>query len=768
MARNREQMKKHTATARILWGGFLIICLCIGICISLVQSLQDTYRREISEEFQTQHVTTGKALERVLKETGNSIKTVASVIGWGNISEQAFLGLMSDNLAYHFYEHIYYHEVGGDTWVDGVKESLPDIKSVEALLERLPYDEDGVYIGEVGGAINLLTDSYLVTAAGVYSDGRLKGYVFAPINARKLFASETFAYQVMMGECLLIDQTGAILGYSEGSAVVTMNHETFQLGVLAYSREGDEISKRAIQEFNTGLYRGESGFVTVITHDGYRMQISYSPVQDTNDLFFVSCYSDNLVDGRIQPLIFRSVLSCITIIVLMIVAVTYVWVTAKKTNITVERLAYEDPVTKGKNLNYFREAALHTILTAKETPFAIFRFDISHFRYINESFGHQRADQVLVSCIRNFERIFSEKELCVRMGSDQFLALVENDPWLDKRLEEFVLSVNADAKGNNIKFPIRFKTGIYQIKKHDHDIDVMIDHANVARKTLDMPGRDNKSGRVLYTDSIVDEMRKVDHIESQMQKALAAGEFKVYLQPKWDIFENRITGAEALVRWIRADGTMVLPDRFIPVFEKNGFVEQLDFYMLEMVCQRMRELIDEGIQVLPVSVNQSRLLLHSPDYVENVEKILTQYHIPEGLIELEITESVFEEERSDMIRIVHKLKEKGVRLDMDDFGSGYSSLSMVTEVPYDVIKIDRAFFTHMEERQESRWVLQKVVEMMHGMGMEVVCEGVETDAQVVFLKEIGCRKVQGYYYSRPIAEPEFIKKYYKTDSNGKQ
>ena len=176
---------------------------------------------------------------------------------------------------------------------------------------------------------------------------------------------------------------------------------------------------------------------------------------------------------------------------------------------------------------------------------------------------------------------------------------------------------------------------------------------------------------------------------------------------------------------------------------------------------RMREMMDEGIEVVPVSVNQSRLLLHSPDYVENVEKVLKQYNIPAGAIELEITESVFDNEKEEMIAIIRRLKLLGVRLSMDDFGTGYSSLNMLTEVPFDVIKIDGAYFARSAQSEPERMVLGKIVDIIKDLGMEVVCEGVENEAQVEYLKTTGCRKVQGYYFSIPVPEPEFITRYLK-------
>jgi diguanylate cyclase (GGDEF)-like protein len=435
---------------------------------------------------------------------------------------------------------------------------------------------------------------------------------------------------------------------------------------------------------------------------------------------------------------------------LMISIILFVWSSAKNANMAIEKMAYEDSVTKGKNINYFKEFSNYVMSVYKETPFVIYRFDISNFRYINEAYGHKRADEVLSACINIFADIFSDKELCVRMNADQFLAIIVNDKYVQQKMEQ--------ARGYGIKYPIKFKTGIYQIRKHDHDIDIMIDHANVARKSL---SGDEKDSTMVYSEKIVNDMRKIDKIESEMQHALASGEFKVYIQPKWDIGSNTICGGEALVRWIKPDGTMVYPDEFIPIFENNGFIEKLDFFMLERVCESMRQAMNERRAIYPISVNQSRVFLHSPDYVDNVTKIVKNYDIPAGYVELEITETVFDDEKNQMINTLNMLRKVGLRFAMDDFGSGYSSLNILKEIPFDIIKIDKEFFSESVTGDNTRWILQKIIEMVNGLGKELVCEGVETKEQSDMLSGMGCRVVQGYYYSKPIELQTYIDTYCK-------
>ncbi len=751
----KDRKKGHRTSSGILIWGVVVLSISIILGSIMVCFQQNTFRKQVSTEFHQQHMGMGEYLETILASYGQGMGNVAWNM-WDSDEDMiaARINATKDLTALN---HIYYVNNEGSLFVDGEMTENGNMAMYDQL-KKLRYPELSAYIGGAPSTVRLYTGRRVVIAAPVYGEGTdIKGIVFSTVDFDSILGGENFEYERKMGQCLIVSNAGEIIALTREYEVMNDNDESFQLGLLEHS-DGSGLSKRAVQEFNFAVNKKSSGFITLNTKDGYRMQVSYSPIKGSEDIFFVSCFKDNLVDGKIRPLIFSAVLTCTVIVAMMVVALTLVWASAKRTNITVERLAYEDPVTGGKNLNYFREFALNTIVTNRETPFVLYRFDIANFRYINESYGHQRADRVLISCITNFEKLFTERELCVRMDADQFIAILINDSLLDKRLDDFTFAVNADARGNQIKYPVRFKYGVYIIKKHDHDIDVMIDHANVAKKTISSDSKDNKA---VYSERFVDDMRKIDHIERSMQKALADNEFKVYLQTKWDIIENKVTGAEALVRWVRPNGSVLGPEQFVPIFENNGFIEQLDFYTLESVCMRMREMLDEGIEVVPVSVNQSRLLLHSPDYVENVEKLLQQYQIPEGAIELEITESVFDNEREDMISIVRRLKLLGVRLSMDDFGTGYSSLNMLTEVPFDVIKIDGAYFARSAANERERMVLGKIVDIINDLGMEVVCEGVENEAQVEYLKTTGCHTVQGYYFSIPVPEPEFITGYLK-------
>ena len=408
-------------------------------------------------------------------------------------------------------------------------------------------------------------------------------------------------------------------------------------------------------------------------------------------------------------------------------------------------------------MNYFKLKAPELISTNSELHYLIMRFDIANFRYINEAYGHHSADALLRAISTKFDEVYSKKELCARINSDQFIALILNDSDTEDKNQRFEKIIGDEAKDVGIKYPVRFKKGIYQVRKEERNIDIMIDHANAARKSLK---GDEKILEIMYSENIVKEMRKNDAIVSDMQPAIAKGEFKPYLQAKWDIVKDEIIGAEILVRWIKDDGTVVFPSDFIPIFEQNGFIEKLDFYMLERLCEKIREYKEKGgYRIVPVSINQSRILLGNPEYLKNVERIMTRYNTSIEDIQIEITESVFFNDREKMISVVDQLKEMGLMLCMDDFGSGYSSLNVLKDIPFDILKIDKDFFSETDTSKDTMMIMHRIIQMAGDLGIKVVCEGVETEAQIQMLKKIGCSMVQGYFYSKPIPFDEFMDKF---------
>ncbi|RGC25748.1 EAL domain-containing protein [Absiella sp. AM54-8XD] len=287
--------------------------------------------------------------------------------------------------------------------------------------------------------------------------------------------------------------------------------------------------------------------------------------------------------------------------------------------------------------------------------------------------------------------------------------------------------------------------GIYLINDITMDIAQMIDYANTARKSI----KDSHESCIAFYNGKLEEKFIREHrLSSIMRQSLKNHEFIVFYQPKVNIYTNQCVGVEALVRWRRQDGNMIYPSEFIPLFEKNHFIIDLDMYVLEQVCIQINTWIKQGKKPLPVSVNISRVDLKNNDIVKQIVEICDTYQINRSLIELEITESAFLENESIAIERSKELKAEGFLLSIDDFGTGFSSLSLLKDLPMDVLKLDHTFFqTQMNKREKI--ILTNIIRMAKQLDMTIVSEGIETRQHVAFLKTIGCEIAQGFYYARP-------------------
>lgn len=252
-----------------------------------------------------------------------------------------------------------------------------------------------------------------------------------------------------------------------------------------------------------------------------------------------------------------------------------------------------------------------------------------------------------------------------------------------------------------------------------------------------------------------------NYVESHMNQALENGEFKMYLQPKFDLRTGRLSGAEALVRWIRGDGKVIYPGQFIPIFESNGFCAVLDMYMTEQVCRLIRKWLDQGIRPIPVSVNHSKILFYETDYVGRMEKLIEKYETPARWITLEILEGLAMENIDKLNQVIASLKEIGFRISMDDFGSGYSSLNTLGKLDIDELKLDKGFMEGIDgtDQQKQKIILEHIIMISRSLEISTVAEGIETKENEQMIQELGCDFGQGYYYCRPIPAEEFHEKY---------
>lgn len=429
-----------------------------------------------------------------------------------------------------------------------------------------------------------------------------------------------------------------------------------------------------------------------------------------------------------------------------------------RTEETANELAKKDLLTRSNNLFSFIDEATKLIQKYPHQQYVLVYTDINNFKSINESYGYSEGNHILCILAENLASMLTEKETYGRISADKFIALLvyQNEEMLSVRLSELNTAMNSIQKTLSDNYKISLIMGLYLIRDDDIDISACIDRANIARKTITDR---HKTKYVYFDESMKSRLSKQKEVEDIMEDALKNHEFVVFYQPKFRLDTNQICGAEALVRWQRNDGTMITPNNFIPIFEDNGFIVELDFYVLEQVCKKIRSLLDKNKRVVPISVNFSRMHLRDRMLVPKLTTVVKEYNIPPELIEVEITESALVDDNDYLLTILQDIHKNGFKLSMDDFGSGLSSLNLLRELPFDVLKLDKDFFQKGTTTPRERIIIEYIVKMGLELNMEIISEGVETKEQADFLRSIKCPVAQGYLYERPLPEKQFTEKY---------
>lgn len=386
--------------------------------------------------------------------------------------------------------------------------------------------------------------------------------------------------------------------------------------------------------------------------------------------------------------------------------------------------------------------------------FAFIHFDIDRFRIINTLYGSKEGDRLIhfvAGAIRKVMTAYG-RGTYGRLGGDVFGMCV---PYEDGAAIYHILEgIRAEIRKHSVHYYLETCAGIYLVDDPDMEVAAMHDNAEIA--AAQCKGQ-YMVHDVLYTEEIGQKVLREQHIIDEMDAALAEQQFIVYFQPKYQLKKMAPYGAEALVRWKKPSGEIVLPNEFIPIFERNGFITKLDYYVWEKVCQFIDSELSQGRNPAPISVNVSRVNLYNPDFMDSLIDLIHRYHIPPHYLNLELTESVFSEDAELIQRAVNYLHDAGFTILMDDFGSGYSSLNILKDVDLDVLKIDMKFFSKGNTAEKGAKIIEAVIRMAESLDMMVIAEGVEEKHQVDFLNDLGCDYIQGYYFGRSMSQDQYEK-----------
>lgn len=493
--------------------------------------------------------------------------------------------------------------------------------------------------------------------------------------------------------------------------------------------------------------------------------LSYSKLKDLDEYYILSLISATNINNKQYNITSLMVILAIFVILILLIFLFYINLYRNKKEKLIKDIAFVDDITGGKTLTKFKMDIKDIIFENMNSSYALVEFDIVRFKIINDIWGYKTGNLLLKHISKVLYNKLLYKEIFCRSRDDLFILLLKYD-----NVNQIINRINAldrymrffEKESKELpKFSLSY--GVYVIDGREEDINKMIDNVEFARETC----KGNCNEFIAFYDvELQNKLIKQKQIEDVMYNALNNREFNLYLQPKYDISLQSCIGAEALVRWNNPTKGLINPIEFIPLFEKNGFIVNLDMFIFEEVCSKISNWKKNNKRVVPISVNISRINLKNVDcFIESIKKIFNKYDLNPKLIEIEITESAIFNHYDNVIEALLKLKEIGFSISLDDFGTGLSSLNILKDLPIDTVKLDREFLNSKDSSQKGKIVISNIVRMVKELDLNVICEGVETYEQASFLRKVGCNNAQGYLYAKPMPVKDFEEKELETMVN---
>ena len=667
---------------------------------------------------------------------------------------------------------VYSHELALQQLADSIPR-LTDDEATEEFLERkakildfddlvliskegdsIPKDFDITDLQDFSGikqsfdgetALTYVEGQNLLYSTPVYSDGKIDTVL---VGVRKKETMQALIQPKSFGGSGL----SCIVG-SEGEVVVSPTDlkPFLQLEDIIASGS-DEQAVNAVEQMKEDMKNKASGVFYFTSVGGRRLVMSYHAL-GVNDWILLTLVPADLISGEANAYMYRSfaIVGGIVVIFTLFIFLTIRFY--RKNRRELEKIAFTDPLTGGMNNAAFQMEFQKLTEDAPPSTYTVALMNVKGFKLINENFGILAGNDILKHIYFVLKNHVKKGELVARGEADYFfLALKENQKHLiQERLNAMEKDINAFDKYADIHYYLVMQQAAYIVDEPEIHAAIA---QNRVRTAYRMRREEGKCS--FYSWDLTEQMKKEQELNLSFDFALQNQEFQIYLQPKVYLQNGVVGGAEALVRWKHPKRGMISPAEFIPVFEKNGNICKLDLYVFEEVCKILNKWKETGKNIVPVSVNLSRVHFRNLNFLRDFADIKNKYKIPDGYLELEITESVFfnEEQRLLVKNAVDKMHTYGILCSLDDFGVGYSSLGLLKEFNVDTIKLDRQFFINIESSKTQN-VIESFIGLAEKLGIGVVAEGIETTEQLDFLRRVKCSMVQGYIFSKPLAAEDF-------------
>lgn len=578
-----------------------------------------------------------------------------------------------------------------------------------------------------------------------------KGNVIGAVTATRTTSnlSDIISQEIFDGIAYvhIIDQKGNFVLRSGHAVINKQMGNIFDDGDFT-----DEVRSSILADIGTG---GDS--FAVFHYQGKAYWVTFIPV-GVNGWQIFCLVPQTFLNHNFDSvfIVFAGVMACIFL--LFAVLFLYIYTLLKREHESLRLFAYKDSLTGADNRNRFVSEL--PVLLKETADRAIVLMNISGFKFVNEFFGFEKGNLFLLHIAKVLRADIREGERYYRDNADRFGMLVyyQGREELTDRIKKIQKGINEYTISPNQDYRINCNFGVYIIQAPDPDRqdpaspDTVINGALLALNSVN----GNTTNPIAFYDGAMHEKarRKIE-IASQMQAALANGEFHMYLQPKYYLEDGSLHSAEALVRWCSNGEIIHYPDEFIPIFEENGFITELDMYMLEEACRRVSHWMKQGYKVRPISVNQSRIFFYDEEYLDKFRQIVDQYSIDPDMIILEVTESVAMSNLAQVKMVISKLHDMGFSISMDDFGSGYSSLNTLKDLDIAELKLDKEFLSEQSTSPRGQVVIESIIHLAKALSITTVAEGIENEVQLEFLQSVSCDIGQGYYFAKPMPVDEF-------------
>lgn len=573
-------------------------------------------------------------------------------------------------------------------------------------------------------------------------DGKtVKGILFATYRTEKFNQLLNIGSFNGKGYSYIIRKDGSVIVDSDKSPVYGAAN-VFD-AMISISDENKELVERV----RAAMENNESGYERFYVNSYRSMYYMPLKVDSINQTWYLlTMVPTSVLEEKSEPVFYHQNIFTVIIIIATAGLVLYFTITYKKDEKLLRDIAYIDPLTNGNNVHAFNEQ-----LQRQDANWGyMVSADINDFKLVNTVCGIEKGNETIQRIWQVMSDNLGPKEAAAHVGGDHFVIYLQeaHRDKLIKRISKISDEIEALAEElGTINLVPYF--GIYEISDN-MDPEESYNCANQAKKLV----KGNKVKKwAFYEDIDFDKIIEDRSLVDSFKSALENDEFEIWYQPKYSGDDATMVGAEALVRWRKDDGTLISPYRFIPLFESNGMIVALDEYVFAKVCKQQKAWEDEGYRVFPISVNISRVSLYYRGIVDKYTEIVQAIGLEPSKVPLEITESATVG-NSEIQALVMRFRDAGFPLCLDDFGNGYSSLAMLNMIRFDVLKLDKSLVDYIEDQDGEKLVIY-AVEMAKSMGMSITAEGVETQNQVEFLKELKCDEIQGYYYSKPLPMDEF-------------